>query len=157
MKVFKIFMLVASLPMMSCVNDENTPITTMGENTLLVKPSSELVRSYVESNDFIDVDVKAIEYSAINPASSRSKMVTEEDQAKMIAGIYRFYKCVSVIDGLYSCSLRSGADINVSEDMFILMLNNLEEMNGFIKKAKAKGETVHVMEPTEEYFESLLE
>ena len=157
MKVFKIFMLVASLPMMACVNGENTPITTVGEDTLLVKPSGELARSYVESNDFIDVDVKSIEYSAINPASSRSQRVSEEDLAKMVAGIYRFYKHVSVIDGLYSCSLKSGAEINVSEDMFISMLNNLEDMNRFIKRAKAKGETVHVMEPTEEYFESLLE
>lgn len=141
--------------MMACVNSETTPITA-DDNTFIVKPSGELVKSYVESNDFIDVDVKAIEYAAINPASSRSQNVTEEELAKMVAGIYRFYKHVSVIDGLYSCSLKSGAEINISEDMFMSMLNNIEDINGYIKEVKDRGETINVMEPTEEYLESLL-
>lgn len=156
MNSFKIFMLVVSLSLTACVNSERTPITTEGDVFFRSKSSGELVRSYVESNDFIDVDAKAIEYAAINPASSRSQNVTEEDRAKMVASIYRFYKHVSVIDGLYSCSLKSGAEINISEELFLLMLNNIEDMNSFIKNAKDKGETVHVMEPTEEYFESLL-
>ena len=157
MKAFKIYVLIiSSLSMMACVNNERIPITSEGENTFLAKPSGELVRSYVESNDFIDVDAKAIEYAVINPASSRSQDVTEEDNAKMVASIYRFYKHVSVIDGLYSCSLKSGAEINISEELFISMLNNIEDMNRLIKKVKDKGETIHVMEPTEEYLESLL-
>lgn len=155
MKVLKIFIVIALLSMMACVNSETTPITA-DDNTFIVKPSGELVKSYVESNDFIDVDVKAIEYAAINPASSRSQNVTEEELAKMVAGIYRFYKHVSVIDGLYSCSLKSGAEINISEDMFMSMLNNIEDINGYIKEVKDRGETINVMEPTEEYLESLL-
>lgn len=157
MKVYKIFMIVALLFMMACVDSERTQIKPVGENTALAKPSGELVRSYVESNDFIDIDVKSIEYTSINPAASRSQNVTEEDHAKMVAAIYRFYKHVSVIDGLYYCSLKSGAEINISEEVFMSMLDNMEDMNGFINDIKGKGGTVNVSEPTEEYLESLLE
>ena len=82
--------------------------------------------------------------------------VTEEDHAKMMAAVYRFQNHVSVIDGLYSCSLKNGAEINISEELFKSMIDNLEEMNSFIKEYTEKGEKVNVIEPTEEYLESLL-
>ena len=72
------------------------------------------------------------------------------------AAVYRFQKHVSVIDGLYSCSLKNGAEINISEELFKSMIDNLEEMNSFIKEYTEKGEKVNVIEPTEEYLESLL-
>ena len=74
----------------------------------------------------------------------------------MTAAVYRFNIHVSVVDGLYYCSLKNGAEINISEDLFKYMIDNLEEMNGSIKEYAEKGEKVNVIEPTEEYLESLL-
>ena len=155
MKVLKLF-LVLTLPILtSCANSEKSPSLTMGETVLPIKPSGELVRGYALSDDFIDVDFKAVEYANVNPAA-RSEDVTEEDRAKMKAAVYRFNKHVSVVDGLYYCSIKNGAEINISEDLFKYMIDNLDEMNGFIKEYTEKGENVDVIEPTEEYLESLL-
>ena len=156
MKTLKLLVILALPFMAACVSNEKTPTPVVDENTIPGQPSGELIRAYVESNDFIDVDYKAIEYATINPTSSRAENVTEEDHAKMMAAVYRFQKHVSVIDGLYSCSLKNGAEINISEELFKSMIDNLEEMNSFIKEYTEKGEKVNVIEPTEEYLESLL-
>jgi hypothetical protein len=55
------------------------------------------------------------------------------------------------------CSIRSGADINVSDSVFTALSENLNDMNSYIKEAKAKGETVNMFEPDENYLNSLLE
>ena len=55
------------------------------------------------------------------------------------------------------CSIRSGADINVSDSVFTALSENLNDMNSYIKEAKAKGETVNMFEPYENYLNSLLE
>ena len=149
--------MILALPfMVGCASSEKAPTLAVDETVLQNKPSSELVRAYALSDDFLDVDYQAIEYATINPTSSRTEDVTEEDHAKMKAAVYRFNKHVSVVDGLYYCSLKNGAEINISEDLFKYMIDNLDEMNGFIKEYTEKGEKVNVIEPTEEYLESLL-
>lgn len=156
MKTLKLLVIIALPFMAACISNERTPTPVADENAIPAQPSGELIRAYVENNDFIDVDYKAIEYAAINPTSSRAENVTEEDHAKMMAAVYRFNKHVSVIEGQYSCSLKNGAEINISEELFKAMIDNLEEMNTFIEECAKKGKKVNVIEPTEEYLESLL-
>lgn len=115
-----------------------------------------LVKKYVEENTYIDVDIPSIAYGLANP-SAVSGTISGDDMAKAKAAIYRFYKNVSIVDGYLICSIRSGADINVSDSVFTALSENLNDMNSYIKEAKAKGETVNMFEPDENYLNSLLE
>ena len=85
MKTLKLLVILALPFMAACVSNEKTPTPVVDENTIPAQPSGELIRAYVESNDFIDVDYKAIEYATINPTSSRAENVTEEEMAAAVS------------------------------------------------------------------------
>ena len=74
----------------------------------------------------------------------------------MKAAVYRFYKHVSVKDGYYVCGIKDGSEINVSQSVFVTLLENLNKMNRMIKEAKDRGEAIEVQVPDEEYMNSLL-
>lgn len=140
--------------MAACTNETDKNLSVTETITTLKTPEGS-VQTYVESNAYINVDVQSIAYGIANPAS-RSVEVSDDDVAKMKAAIYRFYKNVTVKDGYYSCSLKNGSEINVSDNVFSALSDNLNEMNAFIKQAKDKGEPVTIKEPDEEYLNSLL-
>lgn len=156
MKVYKLFLILALPLMAGCANSEKAPTPTVDENVLPIKPSGELVRGYALSNDFLDVDLMKVEKATLFPAS-RSEDVTEEDFAKAKAVVYRFYKHVTLKDSTYVCSLKNGAEINISEELFNFYLNGLQEANAHIKELNAKGQKVIISEPDEKYLESLLQ
>lgn len=155
MKLFRILFILA-IPFMlaGCANEANEPVSITDLANTIEAPEG-LVRTYVDNNTFIDVDVPSIVAGLANPAG-RSEAVKDDDIAKMKTAIYRFYKNVSLEDGYYVCAINSGKEINISENVFNALHDNLEEMNAFIKAAKDKGETVHIMEPDEAYLNSLL-
>jgi hypothetical protein len=155
MKLYKILFAIA-IPLLAvgCANDANE-IVSDADSANNIDTTKGLVQTYVENNTYIDVDVPSISYSLVNP-STRSVSVNEDDIAKMKTAIYRFYKNVSVKDGYYVCSIQNGADINISESVFMALYENLNQMNAFIKEAKEKGEVVNVTEPNEKYLNSLL-
>ena len=61
----------------------------------------------------------------------------------MKAAICRFYSKVKLVNGIYICKLTSASDINVSIGVYTALLNNLNEMNEVIKKAKDSGKSVN--------------
>lgn len=134
--------------------DKSTESTA--ETPQMTDTPKGLVKKYVEDNTYIDVDIPSIAYSLANP-SAVSGTISGDDMAKAKAAIYRFYKNVSIVDGYFTCSIQSGSDINVSDNVFTALSENLNEMNSHIKEAKAKGETVNLFEPDENYLNSLLE
>lgn len=155
MKTLKLLSVIAiTLLFAGCKSDDNAD--SMLENVKAVKTPKELVKAYVDNNTYIDIDIPSVAYGIANPSSSSVK-IGEDDVAKAKAAIYRFYKNVSVADGYFICSIQSGSDINVSDNVFTALSDNLNEMNSFIRKAKAKGETVNIFEPDENYLNSLLE
>lgn len=112
-----------------------------------------LVENYLDKNIFIDVDVNAIVQNSINPTS---RSFSEDDMAKMKAAIFRFYKNVSVEDGYYVCSISNASDINVSQEVYMALLNNLQDLNNLIKQAQDNGDILNIQIPDSAYFESLL-
>lgn len=126
-----------------------------GEMARIEAPAGA-VRTYVETDAYLDFDVQALVYGAINP-SSRTVEVTPDDVAKSKAAVYRFYKHVTVKDGLLQCSLKNGAEINVSDRVFKAFMDNLNEMNEQMQALYDKGDTVDISDPTEEYLNSLLD
>lgn len=137
-----------------CANEANEPVSITDLANSVEAPEG-LVRTYVDNNTYIDVDVPSIVAGLVNP-SGRSASVNADDFAKMKTAIYRFYKNVSLEDGYYVCSIQNGSEINISENVFNALHDNLDQMNAFIKEVKNKGETVHIMEPDEAYLNSLL-
>lgn len=157
MKELKLLFVVVLLLLAGCVGRESAKdVPAENVSAIAPKTSGALVRMFVENNAFIDFDVDAVSYASINPASRAENGVTEEDDAKMQAAIYRFYKHVSVVDSQYVWDLNSGADINVSDNVFNFFVNNFEDINRQIKESNAKGTKVILREPDEKYFESLL-
>lgn len=149
--------LIVLLLLAGCVGRESAKDVPVADvSPVSPRPSSELVRSFVENDAFIEFDVDAVSYASINPVSRAENNVTEEDCAKMQAAMYRFYKHVSVVDSQYVWDLKSGAEINVSDDAFDFFVNNLEDVNGHIKKSIAKGTKIIITEPDERCLESLL-
>ena len=147
-----------ALPLLvGCASRENVQDVPVADvSPIPTKPSSELVRSFVENEAFIEFDVDAVSYASINPVSRAENNVTEEDCAKMQAAMYRFYKHVSVVDSQYVWDLKSGAEINISEDIYNAFVGSLQEGNAQIREWNAKGERVELGKITEEYLESLL-
>lgn len=155
MKVLNPFLILALIFLASCANSEKAPAPVADGVVLPIKPSSELVRGYALSDDYLDVDFAAVEKVILSP-SSRSEDVVEADFAKATAAVYRFYKHVSIKDSMYVWDIKNGAEINISEDIFSALTNSFDEVNAAIKEWNAKGERVELPDITEEYLESLL-
>ncbi len=112
----------------------------------------ETAREWVENDVFIDFDDAEISLALMDSTANK------EDLAQAKAAVYRFYKHVTLSeDSLLQCTLKNGAEINVSDRVFKAFMENINEMNERIKSSRAEGVTVLMAEPTEEYLRSLLE
>lgn len=111
----------------------------------------ESAKEYVESDAYIDFDVMEMQEAASDSTLSPVAL------AKSKAAVYRFYRHVTVEDGLLQCSLKNGAEINVSDRVFKAFMDNLNEMNEQMQALYDKGDTVDISDPTEEYLNSLLD
>lgn len=112
-------------------------------------------RSYVESGEFIDVDIKTLALS--NAVNRRMTRTHTEEEDKAYAALYRFYSHVTVENDKYICSLKSGKEINISETLFNDLIKSLDDMNKLIEENQAKGERVIIDVPDSTYLESLLQ
>ncbi len=123
---------------------------------LLPKVPAGLVKSYVDSDEIIDVDLTSL---TIYLDNSRSKSVDRNTReiAKAKAALYRFYKNVEVVDGYFVCHVDKASDAKLSKRTFNLLYNSLKEMNKSLKKDYEKGVDVVITAPDERYLKSLLE
>lgn len=104
-------------------------------------------RSYINSNAFLSVDTRDKVISAMQ----------DTDVAKLKAAVYRFYKHVSVQDSKYVTSLKGANEINLSNDLYNLLKENMDQMNKDIDKLREKGKKVMIQEVTPEYLNSLID
>lgn len=80
----------------------------------------------------------------------------KNDKDKAFAALYRFYSHVQLIDSCYVCSLKSAAEINVSQTVFETLKNNLDDMNEQIESLRKAGEKVSLPDVDNDYLKSLL-
>ena len=139
-----IYMAFVSLIFSSCMKGNQ-------ETRIFAEGNVNSTKEYIENNIYIDDNIETLINNFKNPEALNS-----ENTAKMKAAVYRFYKNVSVENGLYVCNISKGEDINVSQEIFNALSSNLQEMNHLIQEAKEKGETIVISEPDEEYLNSLL-
>lgn len=140
---------------MTLIGCQNNATNNLIENPNEINEANTKVKDYVDNNTYIDVDVQAL-VKKTTAQDSRSN-ITEDDNAKMKAAVYRFYKHVSVKDSLYILDIQDASEINISTRVFTALAENLKEMNDFIKLAKEKGENIDLFIPDEEYLNSLLQ
>lgn len=138
--------------------DQQQPTVNHMQLAVLEAPAG-MVKKYVDSNEIIDVDINDLSQRLIKQASGASDAtdISVEEIAKAKAVIYRFYKHVSVRDSLYYCDLTNGAEINISDQVFNALKNNIDEMNSQMQEMKKQGKSYHLSAPSERYFNSLLE
>lgn len=115
------------------------------------------VQKIAESGKFIDINIKKLsdELSTVDTKAS-SVSVLKNDKDKAFAALYRFYSHVQLIDSCYVCSLKSAAEINVSQTVFETLKNNLDDMNEQIESLRKAGEKVSLPDVDNDYLKSLL-
>mgnify|MGYP007115503779 CR=1 FL=1 len=113
------------------------------------------VQKIAESGEFIDINIKKFsdELSTVN---TKVLSALKNDKDKAFAALYRFYSHVQLIDSCYVCSLKSAAEINVSQTVFETLKNNLDDMNEQIESLRKAGEKVSLRDVDNDYLKSLL-
>ena len=51
----------------------------------------------------------------------------KDELCKMKAGLHRFYSHGSVVEGKYASSLKNAKEINISNNLFSILLKDLEK------------------------------
>ncbi len=143
--------LIVSLLLTGC--NSNTTQDEPNINETETKAKSTETIQLVKENKFIDFDVNKV---IDNFAADVQNKIPEEEVHKYKAALYRFYSHVTSDDNGYTCDLKSGAEINVSENVFNALMQNLKETNEGIAQMKAKGMSVNVAQVNEAYLNSLL-
>ena len=113
------------------------------------------VQKIAESGEFIDINIKKFsdELSTVN---TKVLSALKNDKDKAFAALYRFYSHVQLIDSSYVCSLKSAAEINVSQTIFETLKNDLDDMNEQIESLRKAGEKVSLPDIDNDYLKSLL-
>lgn len=134
-----------------CNSDSNECNSILKISNAQTEPTA--VEKLVRSNAFIDVDINRLSEQMAN--GTRADNAPDISKAK--AAIYRFYSHVHVNgNNQYECTLKSAKEINVSQDVFDALQNNLDEMNKAIELCSKDGKKMNVMPITDKYLESLL-
>ena len=111
---------------------------------------SSWVKKYLDEKIYLDVDVSQLVEKIL-------KSVPDKDElCKMKAALHRFYSHVSVVEGKYASSLKNAKEINISNNLFSILLKDLEEGNAWIEECKERGEECFVGEVDEAYLNNLL-
>lgn len=153
-KKTNLFAIVFSLIAIICGCQSN--MNESLENISSVETKYSDVKKHIDTNTYIDINVSELVKEVASP-KTRSTVAVVDKVAKMKAAIYRFYSKVKLVNGIYTCNVTSASDINVSIGVYTALLNNLNEMNEVIKKAKDSGKSVNAQEVDEAYLNSLLE
>ncbi len=147
------FVLLISIALYSCNSAKNEHLNPL-EIVEDQKPTTEvyeIAKGYALGSTFIDVNLADL----LDKAKS-GEPTTDDDQGKLRALTYRFYKHVKVIGGRYVTDLQSAKDINVSESVFEVFKDNLKEVNKFADADEKNGVKVEVPQITKSYLESLI-
>lgn len=113
------------------------------------------VQKIAESGEFIDINIKKFS-DELSIVDTKVLSALKNDKDKAFAALYRFYSHVQFIDSCYVCSLKSAAEINVSQTVFETLKNNLDDMNEQIESLRKAGEKVSLSDIDNDYLKSLL-
>lgn len=83
--------------------------------------------------------------------------LTDSEIAELKVIIYRFYNTVEIIEGNYVTKIRKGKEIKISEDIFNILKENLDQLNIQANNLHQEGNIVDKPEVNTIYLESLLE
>ena len=93
-----------------------------------------LVRQIVEDNQLIAVDVSLLQRSLDYQSNTRSTSVVDPLQvAQMKAALFRFYSHVEIVDGRFQFN-GNPERLNISEQLFQLLMDGLNQMNSYIEQ-----------------------
>ena len=113
------------------------------------------VQKIAESGEFIDINIKKLS-DELSTVDTKALSALKNDKDKAFAALYRFYSHVQLIDSCYVCSLKSAAEINVSQTVFETLKNNLDDLNEQIESLRKAGEKVSLPDIDNDYLKSLL-
>lgn len=140
------------LGLCSCTN-----ISTLESNQIDVMDSPltvKTVKDYVESNELIDI---IPEQYYRNLQATRSVSDNRKGDYQMKAAVYRFYKHCSMDDeGIITCGILSGKEINISEELFDMLLRGVKNGNKWVDSWKRDGKKYKTTQLNDEYFNNLL-
>jgi hypothetical protein len=145
-KSFLFYIFIISIG--SCKEDDSTNLNEKLAKAISVE-STVSAKEYAESDEELHVELDLAQSEFI-------ESLTDKEIAKLKAAVYRFYSTVTVKNNKYYTPLKSGQDINISEDLFMLFKENLSEINQGINDLKARDREVEVQQVTSEYLNSLL-
>lgn len=140
---------ILSMLAVLCISSCNTDPVEKAINlqTITAEKSTIPARQYVENNQFIDVKLR-------EPVHTQS--FTDTDLAKLKAAVYRFYKSVKLENGKYVSNVKNGKEINISEELYKALSNDLENTNKGIEKSKLNSEQIKTFVMTPQHLDSLL-
>lgn len=135
----KLFLLLL-LGCMGCQSSVKVSDTTQGMTA----------KEIIEKDVFIDLTPS----SFVESRSAASMVATAEFRA----ACYRFYRNVSYDENnIGTCKVHSGAELKMSEELFIDFLRDMENLNELIRKDLANGIKGQMPPKDEAYFKRLLE
>lgn len=151
-KIILIFLSFLLLGLYSCVN-----ISTPERGQIDIVDTSftvKTVKDYVESNEFIDI---IPEQYYQNLQATRSVSDRKKGDYQMKAAVYRFYKHCSMDDeGIITCGISNGKEINISEELFDMLLRGVKNGNKWVDDWKRDGKKYKTTHLNDEYFNNLL-
>lgn len=150
-KIILLFLSISGI--YGCSN--NQVASDVDDTSSIERSTIKTVKEYIDSNEFIDV-VPTID---LNVPSTYSRSVQNKQMVdyQMKAAAYRFYKhCTQDEDGIITCNVGNGKDINISEEIFELRIKDMESCNEWIRKCKREGKNYKITRLDEKYFDQLL-
>ena len=115
--------------------------------SIITEKSTIPARQYIANNQFIDVKL---------PEPIHTQSFTDTDLAKLKAAVYRFYKDAKLENGKYVSAVKDGKEINISEELYKALYNDMENTNRGVEKSKADAGQIKSPVMTPQHLDSLL-
>ena len=135
----------------ACKEDNRKLMQNGDLGKILSLQTSLSASKLAKSGAFITVDSNAIKEYLY-----KHKKLNDLQAAQIKAATYRFYSHVKVVNGLYAIDIDKPADINVSDYLFNMHINSLEQGNEWIEEQRKQGVETKVTAVDSAYLNSLL-
>ena len=121
---FKYLVILASIVFASCEKKQNLGSQRF-LNEKLNAVSSRVAQEYSKNDANINLSPDNLLYN-------NYKNLKDEEKGKIRAVAYRFYKHVKVENGRLNVNIKNGNEINISEQLFNTLNQNINQTNRFI-------------------------
>lgn len=160
-KIIALTLFALSMLLLSC-NHETVHQPQSADISIfsnLIKATPGLTKQLVENDSYIDIDLFDLSDEIVKSIETSRALSTEklDDIAKAKAAIYRFYSHITTTDNGYILDKCTAKDLNLSENLFATLKQNIEEMNQGIVQAQKEGKEIIIAPITQDYLNSLLQ